>query len=104
RGGAPPSASEVSSRSSRLRPTRSTPGCGSVAPIDMAFCWGLIRATSTIMPTNLFHAPIHGMIECQNGRHTRIFGSDPASPGRLPEDNHVFITLFQDRRAEVAKV
>jgi hypothetical protein len=72
--------------------------------IDMAFCWRLIRVTSTIMPTNLFHAQIHHVIDCQNGNHGGIFGSDPASPGKLTENNYVFITCFQDRRAEVVKV
>jgi hypothetical protein len=40
----------------------------------------------------------------QNGSRLGILGSDPASPGGLLEDTHVFMIYFQDRRAEVVKV
>jgi hypothetical protein len=56
------------------------------------------------MPATPFHAPIHGMINCQNGSHAGIFGSAPASPGSLEANIHVFVGYLQDRRAEVVKV
>jgi hypothetical protein len=60
--------------------------------------------TSTTMPSNLFDAPIHDVIECQNGRRAGIWGSDPASPGESQENIHVFIVCFYGQRAEVVKV
>jgi len=56
------------------------------------------------MPSNLFHAPIQDVIDRQNGSRFAIFGSDPATPGELPENIHVFMTNFQDQRAEEVKV
>ena len=56
------------------------------------------------MPSNLFHAPIHDVIGCQNGSPFGILGSDPATPGELPENIHVFMTNFQDQRAEEVEV
>jgi hypothetical protein len=52
----------------------------------------------------LFHAPIHDVMECLNGSRAGVLGSDPATPGELPENVHVFMNYFQDRRAEVVKV
>jgi hypothetical protein len=59
---------------------------------------------SSIMSATPFHAPIHDVIECQNGSHAGILGSDPAMPGSLTENIRILMTCFQDRRAEVVKV
>jgi hypothetical protein len=56
------------------------------------------------MPSNLFHAPIQDVIDRQNGSRLAFFGSDPAAPGRLPENIYVFISCLQDRMAEVVMV
>jgi hypothetical protein len=56
------------------------------------------------MPSNRFHAPIQDVIDRQNGSRFAIFGSDPATPDELPENIHVFLTNFQDQRAEEVKV
>jgi hypothetical protein len=56
------------------------------------------------MPSNLFHAPIQDVIDCQDGGCTRFLGSDPTSPGRLLDNIHIIITLCQNRKAEVVKV
>jgi hypothetical protein len=61
----------------------------------------LFGMTSPIMPANQFHAPIQDVIDCQNDSWFGIFGSAPATPGEFQENDHVFITCFQDRRAEV---
>ena len=60
--------------------------------------------TLSIMPAMLFYAPIQDVIDCQNGSWFGIFGSDPAKPGELPENIHVFMTNFQNQRAEEVKV
>src|SRR5262249_30483667 len=62
-----------------------------------------VRKPAT-MPSNLFHAPIRDVIDRQNGSQFAIFGSDPATPGELPENIHVFMANFQDQRAEEVKV
>jgi hypothetical protein len=62
-----------------------------------------VRMPSTL-PSNQLDAPNDDVIDCQNGRRAEIFGSAPASPGKLPENIHVFMSYFQDRRAVVVKV
>jgi hypothetical protein len=56
------------------------------------------------MPSNLFNAPIHDVIDCQDGDHTGVLRSDSATPSELPENIHVFMTNFQDHKAEEVKV
>jgi hypothetical protein len=55
-----------------------------------------VRMPAT-MPSNLFHAPIHDVIGCQNGSQFGIIGSDPASPGELQEYIHFRITCSKER-------
>jgi hypothetical protein len=62
-----------------------------------------VRKPAT-MPSNLFHAPIQDVIGCQNSSRAGISASVRATPGGLPENTHVSMTYFQDRRAEVVKV
>src|SRR5262249_28152666 len=62
-----------------------------------------VRKTAT-MPTNLFHAQIYDMIDCRFRSRLGFLESNPASPGRLPDNIHIIITLFQNRKAEVVKV
>jgi hypothetical protein len=45
------------------------------------------------MSSNLFNAPIHDVIDCQDGDHTGVLRSDPASLGDLPENNHTLIII-----------
>jgi hypothetical protein len=51
--------------------------------------------TSSIMPSNLFHAPIDDVIGCQNGRRAGIWGSDPASPGDLQKMFMLSLLIFR---------
>jgi hypothetical protein len=62
-----------------------------------------VRMPAT-MPSNLFHAPIQDAIDCQDGGCTRFLRSDPTSPGRIPDNIHIIITLCQNRKAEVVIV
>jgi hypothetical protein len=47
----------------------------------------LIWVTSTTMPANPLYAQIHDGIDCQIGSQPGFFESDPASRGKLENNN-----------------